>query len=564
MTTPPLTRANSLIMSTSNTIPYASPTSTPGKTWLGHPPGLFMLFLVEMWERFSYYGMRGLLVLYLVAQATGKNPGRGWSTESAGNLYGWYTGMAYFLPVFGGLIADKLLGDHRSMIVGGLLIAMGHIVLACSGIGMLAQDQAGMALFVTGLVLIVVGTGHFKPTVSVMVGSLYSQDDPRRDGAFTIFYMGINLGAFICAFICGTLGEKVGWHWGFGAAAVGMLLGLGIYLIARPKYLKHIGDPPAGARNTAPLFLLGAILIAAGLGALFYTSAFSTMGRAFDHVTATKLGDIAWRVVQVLVVIALAAAAVWFVSIQEPADRGPTVCILIFIFFNAIFWLAYEQAGTSLNLFAEKMTNRHVGHWEMPATWFQSVNPMLIILLAPLFAAMWSALGRRNLNPGQPLKIAIALFLLGFGYVFMVIGAKGTTPSARASMFWLFATYTLHTLGELCISPTGLSFLTKTAPVKYVSFLMGIWFLSNAIANKLGGQFAGQIDKIEKGQLQLFWYRWFRLGGEADFFLVFVISSIGAGLVVLLLVPVLNRLLAKTPEQGFPVTINAGAAKTTR
>jgi POT family proton-dependent oligopeptide transporter len=190
------------------------------------------------------------------------------------------------------------------------------------------------------------------------------------------------------------------------------------------------------------------------------------------------------------------------------------------------------------------MTDRRIGSWEMPATWFQSVGPLLIILLAPLFAGLWSALARRNLNPSMPVKIAMALFLLGGGYVFMVFGSLGTTPANRAAIFWLIATYTLHTLGELCISPTGLSFVTRAAPVRYVSFLMGLWFLSNAIANKLGGQIAGKIEHIERGQLNLFWYRWFRLGGQADFFLLFVISSVGAGLLVLLLAPFLKRMLA--------------------
>src|SRR3954451_11647721 len=227
------------------TVAYAAPPPAGDRTILGHPPGLFLLFLVEMWERFSYYGMRGLLVLYLVTSATGDNPGRGWSKEAAATLYGWYTGMAYLLPVFGGLIADKLIGAHRSMLVGGLVIALGHIALAFSGIGGLGQSHLGMSIFVAGLVLIVIGTGHFKPNVSVMVGALYPPGDPRRDGAFTIFYMGINLGAFICAFVCGTLGEKVGWHWGFGAAAVGMVLGLILYVAARPKLLGHIGDAPA-------------------------------------------------------------------------------------------------------------------------------------------------------------------------------------------------------------------------------------------------------------------------------------------------------------------------------
>ena len=522
---------------------YASP-EPGGKTLFGHPRGLFLLFLVEMWERFSYYGMRGLLMLYLVAQATGDNPGRGWSKEAAGSLYGWYTGTAYLLPILGGLIADKFIGAHRSMLIGGLVITLGHIALAVSGLGKLGHSHAGMSIFVTGLALIVIGTGHFKPNVSVMVGALYKADDPRRDGAFTIFYMGINLGAFICAFVCGTLGEKVGWHWGFGSAAVGMLLGLILYVIARPKLLGDIGAPPEGKANYAPLFILLALVLAAVIGALFHYDAFNRLGQRIAGFTATDFGYAIALAVSWLLLAALIAWPIWFVWKQSPEDRGPTAAILIFIVFNAIFWLAFEQAGSSLNLFAAEMTDRRIGSWEMPATWFQSVGPLLIILLAPVFAGMWSALARRDLNPSMPMKISLALFLLGAGFVFMVFGSLGTSTANRAAMFWLIATYTLHTLGELCISPTGLSFVTRAAPVRYVSFLMGVWFLSNAIANKVGGQLAGKIGKIETGELTLPWYRWFKLGGQADFFLLFVISSVGAGMLVLVLTPWLKRLIA--------------------
>src|SRR5215218_1213364 len=313
------------------TVAYAPARAAAERTLLGHPPGLFLLFLVEMWERFSYYGMRGLLVLYLVTAATGENPGRGWSKESAANLYGWYTGMAYLLPVFGGLIADKLIGAHRSMLVGGLVIALGHVVLALSGIGALGQSHLGMSIFVAGLVLIVIGTGHFKPNVSVMVGALYPPDDPRRDGAFTIFYMGINLGAFICAFVCGTLGEKVGWHWGFGAAAVGMLLGLALYVAMRPRLLGDVGAPPPDKPNYAPLFVAAALLLSAAVGLLFYYDAFGDAWRAIGRATATGIGAVVAVVVRWAVVAAVAAWTVWFVRKQEPADRGPTACILIFI-----------------------------------------------------------------------------------------------------------------------------------------------------------------------------------------------------------------------------------------
>jgi proton-dependent oligopeptide transporter, POT family len=515
------------------------------KTFFGHPRGLFLLFLAEMWERFSYYGMRALLVLYLVHQTTGDNPGRGWSKADASNLYGWYTGLAYLLPLLGGVIADKLIGTHRSMVVGGIIIAMGHIALAISGFGSLVHSSVGMSVFFMGLALVIIGTGHFKPTVSVMVGQLYSLDDPRRDGAFTIFYMGINLGAFICAFICGTLGEKVGWHWGFGSAAVGMIIGLIIYMMGKPIYLKGIGSAPENKPNYAPVFIVTAIIASAIFGLLYYEGFFTWLGRCSDVIMGSRTGGILIPLVVTAIVLAW---SVWFIAKQEPDDRGPTACILMFMVFNAVFWLAFEQAGSSLNLFASEMTNRWInlpfkGAWEIPATWFQSINPLVIILLGPLFATLWPLLGRRKLNPSQPMKIAIALLLVGCGYIFMVVGIVDTPSGTKAGMVWLFATYTVHTLGELCISPTGLSFVTRAAPVRYVSFLMGIWFLSSFVANKLGGTIAAQIERIEQGKLELFWYRWFKLGGQADFFLLFVISSITAGILVLVLTPFLKKLL---------------------
>ncbi len=538
------------------------------KTFLGHPRGLFLLFMVEMWERFSYYGMRALLVLYLIQKVTGDengfNPGRGWSKLDANNLYGWYTSLVYLTPLLGGMIADRIIGTHRSMMVGGLLITFGHVVLAISGIGGLAHNDMGMSLFVMGLALIVLGTGHFKPTVSVMVGQLYSLTDPRRDGAFTIFYMGINLGAFLCVYVCGTLGEKVGWHWGFGSAAVGMIIGLSIYMLFKKSWLGDIGAAPAGVPNRAPHFLIGAIVLSVVVAVLFHTGAFAQMGKSVDAVMGT---GIVGMLVSVVMCVLILAWSVWFIRKQEPLNRGPTATILIFVIFNAVFWTAYEQAGSSLNIFASENTERQgaladwigiadpvdksapveiaatVGKKEIPATWFQSINALEIILLSPLFAMMWSWLARRKLNPSQPMKVAIALFLVGGGYVFMVLGSMNGASGAKVSMFWLFATYTLHTFGELCISPTALAFVTRAAAVKYVSFLMGIYFLSNVVAGKLGGMLAGQVEGIEKGTVLLPWYPWFKLGGQADFYLMFVIASFVAGLLALAATPFIKKLI---------------------
>jgi POT family proton-dependent oligopeptide transporter len=504
-------------------------------TILGHPAGLFLLFLVEMWERFSYYGMRGLLVLYLVQSTTPApdvtgfvNPGRGWSRAEASLLYGWYTGMAYLLPIVGGFVADRVLGTHRSMVVGGLVIALGHAVLALSGAGTLAVSALGMSVFVFGLALIVIGTGHFKPCVSVMVGQLYGEGDPRRDGAFTIFYMGINLGAFLAAFVCGTLGERVGWHWGFGAAAVGMLAGLGLYVGLRERLLVDVGRPPPGRPNLSVPVTVAAIAAAAGVAVLYHTGLLGILGvwLAGRAVTAGLVaGGLGW--------------GAWFLGRLAPHERGPTATIFVFMLFNAVFWLAFEQAGSSLNLFTDALTDRRLDGFEVPTTWFQSVNAGLIFLLAPLFAALWSWLGRRGRDPGQSVKIALGLLLLAFGYVFMVMAGRiAVDPGMKAPMAFILATYFWHTVGELCLSPTGLAYVTKAAPERYVSLLMGVWFVSTFLANLGGGLVAAQVEAIERGEVRLPWH----FGGQADFFMLFVVSAGAAGVLVLLLTPWLRRL----------------------
>ncbi len=591
-----------------------SPTASGAS--LAQPKGLYLLFVVEMWERFSYYGMRALLVLYLIAgsfQATlgdgsevtfttsaaakvtladGRvlegevsrvydnaksgepvrtlllvtkgedggsrnediplaairsatvsgdgNPGQAWTKQDANTMYGWYTGLVYLLPILGGLVADRFIGTHRSMVVGGLLIAAGHVVLAISGLGRMDAGIAGQSLFIGGLALIVVGTGHFKPCVSVMVGQLYGKDDPRRDGGFTLFYMGINIGAFICAFICGTLGEKVGWHWGFGSAAVGMLLGLGIYMKYRGTYLAGIGLPPEGARNSAPFFLVGGFVLAALVALLFSGGFFGGLAKAVGGAMATGAG--AWGIpAAILVSVGLMVA--WLLRLQEPKDRGPVAAILVFIAFNTIFWMAFEQSGSSLNLFAEENTNRMLLGFEVPTSWFQSINAFLVIVAAPAFASLWSRLGARGRDPKQATKIGLGLMLLAAGYVFMVAGGKNAAEGARVSMFWLVAAYALFTAGELCLSPTGLAFVTKAAPVRFVSLLMGIWFLSSFLAGVLGGYLAATTEAIEQGTMSLPWYGWFRLGGQADYYLLFVIVSALMGAIALATSGYFSRIL---------------------
>ncbi|MCW5765393.1 MAG: oligopeptide:H+ symporter [Phycisphaeraceae bacterium] len=456
--------------------------------------------------------------------------GRSWLKSDANTLYGWYTGMAYLLPIIGGMIADRLIGTHRSMLVGGVLIALGHIVLGLSGIGSWNLDSTGMSIFVFGLALITIGTGHFKPSVSVMVGQLYPPGDPRRESAFSIFYMGINLGAFTCNLVCGTLAVTAGWHYGFGAAALGMIAGLLLYIVGRPRLLGTIGDPPSDQGGKAWLFLPIGIAAAAGIGYLFHLG---VLGRFDDFVSIP--------VVYYTIGAAAVAYAIWFIASQAPGDRGPVATIFVYMLFNAVFWLAFEQAGASLNTFTDELTSRRVDALDMkvPTSWFQSVNPLLIILLAPIFGVFWAALARRNRSVPQPVKIGLGLVFVGLGYVVMVFAAMRLNLGvSKVSMIYIFGCYFLHTVGEIILSPTGLSYVAKTAPRHAVSSLMGIWFISSFIAGLMAGKLGALVDPIIEGKVALPW----KIGGQADFFLLFVVTSVGAGLLIMLAAAFLVRL----------------------
>lgn len=441
-----------------------------------HPPGLALLFVTEMWERFSYYGMRALLVLFLVASV--ESGGFGWSVQDASRLYGWYTGLAYLTPVIGGWIADRWLGTHRALVMGGTVIALGHFSLALESV----------PAFYAGLVLIILGTGLFKSNVSTMVGQLYPLQDPRRDSAFTLFYMGINLGGLMGALICGYLGQSgaFGWSWGFAAAGVGMVLGLAVYLVGRRRFLGDIGARPA-------------------------------------HVMSREAGH---------------------GGPPEKEERDRMTVILVLSLFVVFFWMAFEQAGSSMTLFAERDTDRATPGWvawlisdaTLPAAWFQSLNPAFILLLAPVFSRVWQRLDAAGRSPSTPLKMALGLVLLGAGFAVLTLGAKLADAGVPVSPWWLVAAYLLHTCGELCLSPVGLAMVTRLAPLRLASLMMGVWFLANFAANLLGGYAAGTLERVARGEF-------FRvLGGQADFFLVFVGTSIAAALGLAALTPWLRRL----------------------
>ena len=548
---------------------------------MGHPVGLWVLFTTEMWERFCYYGMRAFLVLYLCATLNGDNPGFGWQESDAYKLYGWFTGLVYLTPLLGGWIADRLIGTHKSVVFGGILIAIGEFCLfiteyfraGATETITLASNPVPYILFMVGLGVLILGNGFFKPCISVMVGELYEPHDSRRDVAFTYFYMGINVGAFLAPFIAGTVAEKIGWHWGFLTACIGMIFGLCTYSLFRPKYLGHIGMIDKTPKNT-------------GENKADFTNAVKEKAPELPKNSRLTKVEI---------------------------DR--IIVILVLTTFCVAFWSVFEQAGSSLNTFAKNLTNRRVpaviaqlapgaflvnedknadtlateGNesgeaaaemasesavsetkpqttetaenmaagvetsettqsdqppiYTFPATWYQSVNPLGIVTLAPLFALLWGFLARRKREPSTPLKFGIGLTLLATAYMFMVTAAmQAEKTNGNAAAHWLFTTYVFCTLGELCLSPVGLSMVTRLAPKKYASLLMGVWFLSSAVAGYLSGHLAAVLGSSDGtgGQINFFFGK---SHGLADYFLLMTLAPLVAGAIVFVLVPKLKKMM---------------------
>jgi POT family proton-dependent oligopeptide transporter len=447
----------------------------------GHPKGLYLLFVTEMWERFSYYGMRAILFLFMTKMLL-------LDSDFASGLYGNYTGLVYLTPLIGGYISDRYWGNRKSIFIGGIIMAIGQFMLFFSA-SSLGTSIAPIAFYI-GLLGLIIGNGFFKPNISTMVNQLYAPGDKRVDGAFSIFYMGINLGAFFSPLVCGTLAEKIDYKWGFFAAGVGMVIGVVVFELLKNKYIVSAtgevvgGKPKAEVKestvesSSTPFDFkrLGLwIAVYAGLWAVFM------YGLNFNFVST--------------LIFATSIAASGFV-ITDPSlskvERNRIIVIYIIAFFVIFFWSAFEQAGASLTLFADQQTNRSIFGWEMPASYFQSVNPLAIIVLAPLFAVLWGFLGKRNMEPASPIKQAFGLFLLAVGYLIIAFGVQGVEGAAKTSMFWLLSMYLVHTMGELCLSPIGLSMVARLSPVRLGSLLMGIWFMSNAMAN----DFAGMLSKL--------------------------------------------------------------------
>ena len=472
------------------------------RSLFGHPRGLGLLFVVEMWERFSYYGMRALLILYLVNYLH-------WGVAAASKLYGTYTALVYLTPLIGGYLADRLIGTRRSLVIGGIIIALGHFSLAFET----------MPMFYLGLALIIIGTGFFKPNVSTMVGQIYRPGDNRRDSGFTIFYMGINVGAGLAPLVCGYLGQQVSWRYGFAAAGVGMVLGLLIYLWGVNRYLPGIGFTRKDPNNAA----------AVGMEVLTEEHHAPTLpgiiGAALGAVISL-LANGGW--LGAFFGIIIGAALGITIGGTRGEERKRVIALFIIFFFVIFFWMAYEQAGSSMNLFADKHTRLNIGTFTFPSSWFQAVNPVFILILAPFFAFVWTRLSANGGGPSTAFKMSLGLLLLGAGFVFLVFAGRYVDQGGKVSPWWLVGAYFLHTCGELCLSPVGLSYVTKVAPARFASLLMGGWFLANAAANELGGNLAALAENMANRQ--------------AQFFEIFVATSFVAGIVMLLLVPMLKRL----------------------
>jgi proton-dependent oligopeptide transporter, POT family len=474
-----------------------------------HPRGLYTLFFTEMWERLSYYGMRALLVLFMVDQI--EEGGMGLTETTATAIYGLYTAAVYLVTLPGGWIADRLLGAQRSIWYGGIFIAAGHFVL-----GIHSQ-----VAFYLGLVLVVLGTGLLKPNISAVVGELYPEGGARRDAGFSIFYMGINLGAFIGPLVCSYLGEQYNWHYGFTAAGVGMVFGL-IQFYFTGHFLGEAGRrPPQPSSNPIRDWSIVAIAVA-------------TAGLAFVLVQAGWLGlDPVWIVQRTSILIAT-VAIVYFAWVLlfaglTPIERGRVIVIGVLFFAAAMFWAGFEQAGSSLNLFAERNTIRQFGTFEIPAGWFQSVNAIMIITFAPVAAALWVWLARRNMNPSLTAKMALGLILLALGFLVMVAGARRALAVGTVLPTWLIVTYLLHTFGELCLSPVGLSAVTKLSPPKLVGQMMGVWFVGASLGNLIAGLLAGHVSGEKLSDM------------PAIFFQVVITAGI-TGLVLLVFAKPIQRL----------------------
>ncbi|HYV99794.1 MAG TPA: peptide MFS transporter, partial [Gemmatimonadaceae bacterium] len=496
------------------------------RSFFGHPKGLRTLFFVELWERFSYYGMRALLILFMTAPVAAG--GLGWSTDKAGPIYGMYTALVYLMSLPGGFIADRLIGQRRAVFAGGVLIMCGHIVLAIPSVNS----------FFAGLGLVVLGTGLLKPNISTIVGQIYAPDDERRDAGFSIFYMGINLGALLAPLVTASLAQEQwfknvlsgwgfspesSWHWGFGATAVGMFVGLVWYLIDQ-RTLGDAGKHPVNSSDAEAARMRGLFWKGFGLVALVLAIMVGLHVSGTVELSVARING-AFGITLLLIVIAFFA---WLFTSKgwTKEERKRLIVVAVLFWGAAIFWSVFEQAGSTLSLFAEKSTRNEVFGMSFGSGKWQSVNSAWVIILAPIFAWLWVKLGKRN--PSSPAKFALGLLFVSLGFFLMVPAAAMASNGNRVGWWWLLGCYFLHTVGEMCLSPVGLSAMTKLAPAQIGSLVMGVWFTATSVGNFLGGQVAGAYERFALPTL---------------FGIVALVALIFAGILAALVKPI-KRMLA--------------------
>ncbi len=497
---------------------------------LGHPPGLFVCFATEMWERFSFYGMKFLLLLYLTKYHL-------FSDVQGLSVLGSYAALVYATPIIGGLIADRYLGMRKAVVAGGLLLVCGHLGMAWEGHAAyrtdaehIVRDETALQVFYLSLALIVVGVGFLKPNISTIVGKLYAPADHRRDAGFTIFYMGINIGAFLATILCGYLGETYGWKYGFGVAGLGMLLGL-ITFLRGQRHLHGLAEPPH------PELLDKAVLGSMRLESVIYLCALLGVGVTWQLVQLHTAVGIGLNLLSIVVLLGLA----WFITYRCDADeRGKMTVLVILIVSSVVFWSLFEQSAASMTLFADRIVDRHFLGLHWTASQFGSLNSMFIFLCAPGFAWLWSTLGRRGREPSVPVKFALGTMLAGLGFGALVLGSHYPVASGQVAAIWLVLAYLLHTTGELCLSPVGLSAVTRLAVPRVVGVMMGTWFLASAYSELVAVQLAklaaipaqsGVGQNIANAA-----------AAYADLFTFLLSVGCGFGLFLLLVTPLLNRI----------------------
>lgn len=505
----------------------------------GHPKGLYLLFVTEMWERFSYYGMRALFVLYMTQALL-------LDKEYSSEIYGSYTGLVYLTPLLGGYIADRYWGNRRSILVGSLMMALGQFFMYLSACYYHNVELAKWLMF-CGLGVLILGNGFFKPNISTMVGDLYEAGDKRKDSAFTIFYMGVNLGATIAPLWCGLVGNTGNpedFKWGFLSACIGMLIGAAVFQYYKDRCLCMPDGTPIGMpvvkevseekknenQNSASIKVNGRIILSI-LISVFLVLFFSFNWESLSDNTVGYFSGADWIGSIIYATIIMVPSVIITDKSLTCREKKQIGIIFVLAFFVIFFWAAYEQAGASLTFFADEQTDRMIWGWEMPASYFQSFGAVFIVLLAPVFASLWSFLNKHNIEPSSPMKQAIGLFLLSMGYLLIAFGVKGVEPGMKVSIMWLTSLYFIHTMGELCLAPIGLSLVYRLSPARFSSLLMGVWYLSTSAANKLAGLLSGYYPEegVEKAFLG------YTVSNLFDFFLLFVLMS-GAASVVLFLI----------------------------